>query len=150
MTTIVRQNTTVLLSILLALLLGGCTAYNAQVQPGRSLAGIQRCFVLANANDSHGLEHRIVAALRARGLTAEAGPRTMMPENTQALITYEDHWAWDFGERLVHLQLSVHDAETQTPQPYAAASFLAKIPGRQTPAAIVGDLVARLFADGKQ
>src|SRR5690349_11607586 len=101
------------LLVLLALLLGGCTAYNAQVQRGRSLAGVQRFFVLANANDSHGLEHRIVAALRARGLTAESGPRTMMPENTQALITYEDHWAWDFGDHLVHLQLNVHDAETQ-------------------------------------
>ncbi|MDQ5978984.1 MAG: hypothetical protein QG602_1958 [Verrucomicrobiota bacterium] len=127
---------------LLALLLAGCTSYQTQPGSAPKLEGKQRFFVVANSNDSRGLHHRIVASLRARGLTADSGPRTMLPDDTQAAITYQDYWAWDFGERLVHLQISVH--EQGSPQPVAAATYSAKIPGRQTTAEIVDELVGRL------
>ncbi|MFZ5496770.1 MAG: hypothetical protein ACOZE5_15730 [Verrucomicrobiota bacterium] len=137
-----------LLPCLLVLsLLGGCTSYEARVERGRNLAGLRSFFVIGNANDSRGIEHRIVAALRARGLEAAAGPHTMLPGTAQAIVVYQDRWAWDFGERLVYLQISVRD--TRSPQPIAAATFSAKIPGRQSPAGIVDELVARLLAEGK-
>lgn len=132
---------------LLVLLLGGCASYDTQVARGPGLAGAQHFFVIANANDSRGLAHRITASLKARGLTAATGPRTMMPDDTQAVVTYEDHWAWDFGERLVHLQINVRDARSA--QPLAAATFSAKIPGRKSSAEIVDELVARVFSGGK-
>jgi hypothetical protein len=134
-------------SLLLVLLLGGCASYDAQVARGPALADVQHFFVIANANDSRGLAHRITASLRARGFTAENGPRTMMPEQTQAIITYTDHWAWDFGERLVHLQINVRDARSA--QPLATATFSAKVPGRKSPAEIVNELVARALSGKK-
>lgn len=134
-------------SVLLVLLLGGCASYDAQIARGPGLTDVQRFFVIANANDSRGLAHRIAASLKARGLAAETGPRTMMPEDTQALVTYEDHWGWDFGERLVHLQINVRDARSS--QPLAAATFSAKIPGRKTPAEIVNELIARVISGAK-
>ena len=132
---------------LLVLLLGGCASYDTQVARGPGLADVQRFFVIANANDSRGLAHRLTASLRARGLAAETGPRTMMSDDTQAVVTYDDHWAWDFGERLVHLQINVRDARTS--QPLAAATFSAKIPGRKSTAEIVDELVARVVAGAK-
>jgi hypothetical protein len=132
---------------LLLLLLGGCASYDTQVARGPGLAGMQRFFVIANANDSRGLDHRITASLKARGLTAGSGPRTMMPEDTQAIVTYDDHWGWDFGERLVHLQINVRDARTA--QPLAAATFSAKIPGRKSPTEIVDELLARMLSRAK-
>ncbi len=129
--------------LLFSMLLAGCASY--QTMPGSThrLEGRQRYFVVANSNDSRGLEHRIVASLRARGLTAESGPQTMMPDDTQAAVTYRDHWAWDFGERLVHLEISV--LERGTPQPIATTSYSAKVPGRQSAAEIVDALIGRLL-----
>lgn len=135
-----------LLSCLLLGLLTGCTSYQSEGVAGPGLAGLQRVFVISNANDSRGLEHRIVASLKARGFTAESGPRTMLPDDTQAVLTYRDHWTWDFGERLVHLEISVlRPADTQ---PVAGATYGAKIPGRQSLPEIVDQLVGRL-AGGK-
>ena len=132
---------------LVALVLAGCTAVDTQIERGRSLAGVQRFFVLASPHDSRGLEHRIVAALRARNLVAEAGPRTMMPDDTQAVVSYQERWAWDFGEHLMLLQLSVRDPKSN--QSYANGTYAAKIPGRKNPAAIVDELVGRLLAGEK-
>lgn len=138
---------TLLLPVFLLFLLGGCASYDTQVARGPGLAGVQRFFVIANANDSRGLEHRITASLKGQGLTATAGPRTMMPEDTQALVTYDDHWAWDFGERLVHLQINVRDARSS--QLLATATFSARIPGRKSPAEIVDELIVRLVSGAK-
>lgn len=134
--------------VLFALLLTGCASYQAQPGSAQRLEGRQRFFVLANSNDSRGLNHRIVATLKARGLTADTGPRTMLPEDTQIVVTYQDHWAWDFGEHLVHLQLSAF--EPGSPQPIAGASYSAKIPGRQSPAEIVEELLGRLVAGSRR
>jgi hypothetical protein len=133
-----------LCSLCLAGLLAGCATSSTRVEGGARVAGLQRFFVLANANDNRALDRQVVNALRARGLTADSGPRTMMPEDTQAFVTYEDHWSWDFGERLQVLRLSVR--EPRKGDTLAIVEFSAKIPGRQSPASIVGDLVTRLFA----
>jgi hypothetical protein len=133
-----------LCSLTLAGLLGGCTTSSTRVQGGARVTELQRFFVIANANDNRALDRQVVNALRARGLAADSGPRTMMPEDTQALVTYEDHWSWDFGDRLQVLQLTVRDARQGGT--LAVAEFSAKIPGRQSPATIVRDLVERVFA----
>lgn len=132
------------LALLTASLLGGCATSSTRVEGGARMAGLQRFFVLANANDNRALDRQVVNALRARGLTADSGPRTMMPEDTQAVVTYEDHWSWDFGDRLQVLRLTVR--EPRQGGTLAIVEFSAKIPGRQSPATIVGDLVTRLLA----
>jgi hypothetical protein len=130
------------------LLFAGCASYQAQPGSAGRLEGKQRFFVIANANDSRGLDHRVVASLKARGLTADSGPRTMLPDDIQVVVTYQDHWAWDFGEHLVHLQLSAY--EPNSPQPVAAATYSAKIPGRRSAAEIVEELVGRLVPGPKR
>lgn len=132
------------LSLLLAGLLGGCASSHAVVEGGARVTELQRVFVLTNANDNRALDRQIVNALRARGLTADSGPRTMMPEDTQAVVAYDDHWSWDFGDRLQVLRLIVR--EVRKGDTLAIVEFSAKIPGRRSPASIVDDLVAKLFA----
>jgi hypothetical protein len=133
----------VLAGLGLALLLGGCAAYNTQMDHGRSLAKIQRFFVVSNLNDNHALDHQIVEALKARGREAETGPLTMMPDNTQAIIAFQDRWAWDFGDHLVFLQLAVRD--TRSEQSFATVTFSAKIPLREEASVTVSRLVDRLL-----
>lgn len=136
-----------LVSLLLLSLLGGCASRNVTVDRRQGLDGLERFFVVANANDNRALDRHLVNALRARGLTADSGPRTMMPEDTQAILLYEDQWSWDFGERLQILTLTVR--EPGRGGTLATAGYVARIPGRRPPAGIVGDLVTRLFTGEK-
>lgn len=133
-----------LCSLVVACLLGGCATSNTRVQGGTRLAGLERYFVLANGNDNRALDRQIVNALRAHGRTADSGPRTMMPDGTQAVVTYDDHWSWDFGDRLQVLRLTVRDARSR--DTLAVAEFSAKIPRRRSPAGIADELVTQLLA----
>jgi hypothetical protein len=127
----------------LALLLGGCASFDAHVERGRSLQGVQRFFVVSNLNDNHAFDRQITEALRARGLTAETGPLTMMPDNTQAVVTFQDRWTWDFSDHLVFLKINVRD--TRSEQSFASVSFDARVPLREPTSEIIGKLVDRLF-----
>jgi len=127
----------------LALALGGCTSSSVQIEHGRSLKKIQRFFVVSNLNDNHGIDHQIAETLKARGREADSGPLTMMPDNTQAVVTFNDHWNWDFSDHLTFLQISVRD--TKSEQSFATVTFAAKIPSRKDPADIVTNLVDELL-----
>ena len=127
----------------LGLLLGGCASYEASADPGRSLTKTQRFFVASNLNDNHGLDRQLVEALRAHGRTAELGPLTMMPDDTQVVLTYADRWAWDFGDHLVYLQLAVRDAHAE--QTFATVAFGAKVPLREPANTTLGRLVDNLL-----
>ena len=124
------------------LLLGGCASFKSAAPRGTGLAGLQRFFVVSNLNDNHALDQRIATALEARGLTAGAGPLTMMPGDTQSVVTFQDHWTWDFGEHLDYLKITVHPPDSN--EPVASALFSARIPLKEAPA-IVAQLVGRLF-----
>lgn len=135
-------------SIGLLLLLGlisGCATYDANVQ--RSLKEVTHFFVLANGNDNHGLNHQIVATLRARGFSAETGPLTMMPDESQAIVTYQDYWSWDFGEHLVYLQISARDRKTS--ESFGSVTYNAKVPTSKSTAGIVEGLILKLLPSGK-
>ena len=123
-------------------MIAGCSSYQTQMEPGRAPAGVQRFFVQTNPNDGHALDHKIAAALTSRGYQAESGPLTMMPEETQAIVSYQDHWTWDFGDHLVYLQIALRDRKSN--QVYASVVFSAKLPTRKPPADIADELVGRL------
>ncbi|HWA24406.1 MAG TPA: hypothetical protein VG734_01940 [Lacunisphaera sp.] len=124
-------------------LFAGCASYETHVDRNRSLTGVRHFFVIANANDNHGLNQQIVAALTARGLQAETGPLTMMPDETVAIVSYQDHWTWDFGDHLVYLQITMKDRKSG--QPFGSATFSAKIPTRKTTAEIAASLIEQIL-----
>ena len=127
----------------LGLLLGGCASYDAQIERGKSLAGMQRFFVVSNLNDNHALDHRIAEAIKSHGFAADTGPLTMLPDQTQVIVAYQDRWSWDFGDHLVYLSFSARDAITS--EPVATVSFSASIPLREPAPATVARLVDRLL-----
>ncbi len=133
-----------LLVVACVVILGGCASVDASMEGGRSLKNVQHFFVVSNLNDNRALDHQIATALRARGRTAEVGPLTMMPDETQAVITFQDHWTWDFGEHLVFLRLDVRPPSS--PQSYGSVTFNARVPLREQPAVTVNRLVEALLA----
>jgi uncharacterized protein YceK len=134
------------LLILLGLMAGlsGCSTVDARVAPGHNLANVKRFFVVTSSSDNHGLNRHITNALQARGLTAESGPLTMMPDDTEAVITYQDRWGWDFSDYLAYLRIDV-SAPGKT-EPYASVNFSASVPSGKSYQATLQSLVDRLFS----
>jgi uncharacterized protein YceK len=133
-----------LILIAFALVLGGCASVDGSVDSGRSMKKVQRFFIVSNLNDNRALDRQIAAALRAAGRTAEVGPLTMMPEDTQAVLSFQDHWTWDFGEHLVYLRIDARDPSS--PQAYASVTFSARVPLRESYTVTVKRLVDALLA----
>lgn len=128
------------------LLFAGCSSYTSQ-SAGQAVAKQRNIFILSNQNDNNALDRQIVEALKARGYVSDSGPRTMMPDDTQVVVSYEDHWTWDFGDHLAFLQITARDRRTD--QVYGTAVFRAKIPTKKSIPKIVGELVDRILADAK-
>ena len=136
-----RRVIAVLAPLLLSLV--GCTHIERTVNKGRNPATPQEIFVAENLSDNHRIAGRVAAALRARGLHAESGPLTMMPEKAEAVLHYEDRWTWDFGEHMTYLRLDLHDPEEK--RPYASAWRLRYIANSTDVDAVVKTLVEELL-----
>jgi len=135
------------LLLLGALLTTGCTSVEAH-PAGKAVANKKSFFVLSNQNDNHTIDRQIVTTLKARGYEGDCGPHTMMPDDTEVVVSYTDRWAWDFGDRLVFLQIDAKDRRTG--QLYGSTVFRAKIPSGKSVDKIIGELVDRLLADARK
>jgi hypothetical protein len=96
----------VLLLVLLALFTGGCASVSSRKVV--DLSRFQRFFVETRLNENHRLDEALVAALRRQGRVAECGPRTMMPPDTEVIVTYDARWTWDFRNYLIELNVAFH------------------------------------------
>jgi hypothetical protein len=129
-------------------LFAGCASTHTHVsEPGRNLKEVRRFFVLRNLKDNHGIDGRIVNVLRARGYEADSGPITLLPDNAEVVILYEDRWTWDFSEHMVYLQISARDPKAAFP--YATSSYLKQVAFTTEVDAVVGQVVDALLAAGK-
>ena len=113
----------------LGAVLAGCSSLDTHKET--DLSAIQRIYVEHHLTDNHRIDQAIVADLKARGYEASCGPLTLLPDNTQAIITYEDRWAWDFNNYLIELRLEMRENFTGKPLAtghYHQASALTKSP----------------------
>jgi len=101
---------------LLPLGLSGCaTKPTAQRSAELNLAQFHRVYVETRLNDNHAMDAKIASELRRRGFTASHGHLTMMPEDTEVLISYDARWTWDFRSYLIELHLAASTAKTHKP-----------------------------------
>ena len=123
----------------------GCASTQTKVvEPGRSLEGVERFFVLRNLKDNHGIDRSIVRALQARGFEVASGPITLLPDTAQVVITYEDRWSWDFGNHMVSLKLGARDPSAVFP--YVTAFYLDQVAIKTNVDEVVSQLVGELLA----
>ncbi len=139
----------VVLAWLACVLFAGCASTRTHVvEKGRNLEDVRRFFVLRNLKDNHGLDVRIVRALRARGFEAESGPITLLPDSAQAVLLYEDRWTWDFSDHMVYLKISARDP--QTVFPYLSASYQKQVAFTTRVDEVVDAVVGKLLAAGRK
>ncbi len=136
----------ILVACLLPALLGliGCASIERTVAPERDPSALREVFVVKNLNDNRRLAENLVVALRARGLVAESGPLTLLPPSAQAVLRYDDHWSWDFGEHMTYLRVGLHDPGEV--RPYATATRTKFVARSTDLGEALPPLLAELFA----
>ena len=103
----------------------------------------QRVFVERRLNDNHNLDELFVAELKRLGKEASSGPLTMMPDNTDAVLTYDARWEWDFKTYLIELTLELHTARSH--KKLADARYYQPSIRTKAPPEIIRQLVSDLW-----
>lgn len=130
-----------LLALSVALLAGCSSVSTRKVMP---LDGFRRIYVEQRLNDNHQLAELLAAELRRLGCEAASGPLTMMPEGTEAVLTYDDRWTWDFRNYLIEFNLELHT--THSKKKLADARYYQPSVKTRTPAEVIHELLPPLFA----
>jgi uncharacterized protein YceK len=144
-----RFTVRLMVMLLNCVLFAGCASVRTHnVEKDREHTDLRHLFVLSNLKDNHGIDVRLVRALKARGFEAENGPITLLPESAQAVIVYEDRWAWDFSDHMVYLKLGIRDP--QSVFPYRTTTYQKQVAFTTQVDEVVGSVVDELLASGKK
>lgn len=103
----------------------------------------QRIYVERRLNDNHRLDELFVAELQRLGRDASSGPLTMMPEKTDAVLTYDARWEWDFKNYLIELNLELHHVHPR--KKLADGRYYQPTIRTKPPAEVVHELMENLF-----
>ena len=133
-----------LLLVLLSLLAGCTSSVTARLAPSADLSRLKHIFVEHRLNDNHRLDELIVRELRSLGYEVADGPLTMMPPETDALITYEDEWVFDFTSHLTTLSINV--ADNRRHQPLAEGRYYRPSVTHMSPDEMVHLTVVKVFS----
>lgn len=126
---------------LLSGLVAGCSSVSSRQVV--DLDHFQRFYVERRLNENNRVDEFIAAEIRSRGKKAGAGPRTMMPDDTQVIVTYDARWNWDFKTYLIELNLEFHTVYPS--KKLADAQYYQPSLTPKSPPEAVRDLVGRLF-----
>ena len=122
-------------------LLAGCS--NLSTRKTVELGRFHRIYVERRLTDNHHIDELLVAELRHLGRDASSGPLTMMPENTDAILTYADRWEWDFKNYLIEFTLELQTAKTR--KKLADGRYYQPSLKTKSPAEVVHEILAPLF-----
>jgi hypothetical protein len=103
---------TILIVLGCALVAAGCSNVTTRIAPNANLAQHKRIYVEHRLADGRDLDGLIAQDLRARGYDASSGPMTLMPRDTELVVSYADQWAWDFNWYMNTLDIAVRAART--------------------------------------
>lgn len=128
---------------LTALLFTSCSSVYTDRNPRTDFSRLQRFYVERRLADNHQIDRTIVAELRALGLEASSGPMTMMPQGVDAIVTYQDEWAWDFKTYLIQLHIQIRSAHKD--QPLAFGTYRQPNPLPKPPDYVIRTILTRLL-----
>jgi hypothetical protein len=92
--------------------LAGCATQNVSHAPGTDLGTMKTFYVQKLPTDQRGIEQLFVKQLSAWGYTATAGTADKPAAPVDAIITYQDRWAWDITMYMIRLNIQVRDGKS--------------------------------------
>lgn len=136
-----------LVSFLLAIVVGltsGCiTKLNSTVSPGTDLKTLKKFHVVRLAADQRGIEKLISDRLNVMGYKATAGEKSAIPDDAEAIITYQDKWMWDITMYMIELNVQVRQPKTDIAM--ATGHSLRTSLARKSPPEMVEEVLTDLF-----
>jgi len=136
------RNSLLLVFGLTCLFAVGCAGPPVSSRKVVALERFHHVFVISELNDNHRIDELLAAELKRLGYEASFGPRTMMPDNADAVITYADRWEWDFKTYLIELKLEAFTSRTN--KKLAEARYYRPSLRSESPEQIVHDLLLAL------
>ncbi|MSU23566.1 MAG: hypothetical protein EXS32_07050 [Opitutus sp.] len=127
--------------VLLTALLTGCSSLSTRQVI--DLAPFRHIYVVHRLTDDHHLDEMMVRELQKLGRDASHGPLTMLPNNADAILTYQDRWEWDFQSYLIEFTIELHTARTE--KKLADGRYYQPSPKPRPPAEIIREILTPLF-----
>ena len=127
-----------------ALVLGGCTQITTRSLPKADLSRHKHVFVEHRLADSFGVADEIARQLRALGYDASSGALTMMPPDTELIVSYDDMWTWDFSTYMIEIDMQVRTARSDKILA-VGHYFRPTMVFGHPPAEMIHDLIEKLF-----
>ncbi len=131
--------------IIVLSMLAGCApwhAYSHKVEPA-DLSQLKTFYVLHNKDDTGGLDNIVQEALESLGLEATTGGPDRIPDDIDALVTYEFHWFWDLATYLLMLKILIRNPENEWP--LAMGESVRPSLARKPPADMAMEILLPLF-----
>lgn len=124
-------------------LCAGCSSVSVQKAPNVDLTKFHRVFVEQRLNENNHLNEMMVDELRRLGREASTGPMTMMPEDTDAVLSYDARWTWDFRTYLIELNVGLRTARTG--KRLAEGRYYQPSVRPRAPDVVVRDIITKMF-----
>lgn len=83
--------------------------------PGSDLSSINRFYVVHFEPDKRNLQIVIRDELIEMGFQADSGPGSKIPNDIDAIVTYEDRWFWDLSNYMLQLNIEIRNPKTNYP-----------------------------------
>ena len=96
----------------LAGLLAGCSSTASWMAAGVDLSAYRHVWVEHQLADGDGVDENIARQLRGLGYDATAGPKTLMPDSAEIILSYDAQWTFDFTRYLIRINMTIRTART--------------------------------------
>lgn len=116
---------------------------SSEVRAGPNLTRIETIYMVKHAGDRD-IHRKIASGLEARGKRPVLGAEGDVPAEMDALLTYEDRWAWDFKSYLILLKVDLRDPRTNVLLATASSNRL-MLDG-SSPDQMVAEVLEAIFA----
>lgn len=127
----------------LALLSGCVTQLNSDVSPEAKLQDLKTIYVVHLPQDGRGVDKLIADRLAVMGKQATSGERSAMPEDVDAIVTYQDKWMWDITMYMIELNVQVRRPKNEIA--LATGHSLRTSLARKSPAQMVEEVLNDIF-----
>ena len=132
-------------SIAMILLLSGCAIVDLRSSklPDANISGLKSFYVVANDVDPGKTHEEIRDAFIDMGFKAISGPKSEMPENIDAVVSYDDRWFWDMTNYMIELNLIIR--EPKTGYPMAEGESIRTSLARKNPKDMAKEILDSIF-----
>lgn len=127
------------------LYIAGCATNSstANITPGVDLSSYRSFYVVKPADNKRNTNLAIVDYLVESGLDASTGQNDGAPASAQAIVHYQEGWAWDFTMFMQELSIQLADAKTGAP--LANANSLHTSVTRKSPNEMISEVFGNVF-----